>query len=299
MEHKHWWSLGQCVTGGDTSPDQQTPPHNTWETFYQRLSSMCRRQVGQHGAHWGESPTIFSFLFHSVSLSPSSRMSYLCFKTTSVRDVWLVLHSRAYTTQAGCSKASDASEHCVTLAVAAVVNVDLESWQLLRAQLVLSFPPDNRGLDNAWSLRQELNLPVCRSQINKTGKQWRGICCALDMIWMQDVFSISHSSDSWDFFFFFLVGGKGKADYTVTVCVCVTRQVYVCNCVNTEGVCMHLCTYIFCKVLTQQAMQADTAANIYALSSSKTLEGRWLVSCTCSVGIRFIMAVCFTLAAAL
>ena len=102
-------------------------------------------------------------------------------------------------------------------------------------------------------------------------------------------------------FFFFLVGGKGKADYTVTVCVCVcvTRQVYVCNCVNTEGVCMHLCTYIFCKVLTQQAMQADTAANIYALSSSKTLEGRWLVSCTCSVGIRFIMAVCFTLAAAL
>lgn len=159
------------------------------------------------------------------------------------------------------------------MAVAAVVNVDLESWQLLRAQLVPSFPPHNRGLDNAWSLRQELNLPVCRSQINKTGKQRRGICCALDMIWMQDVFSISHSSDSRDFF---LVGGKGKADYTVAVCVCVyvTRQVYVCNCVNTEGVCMHLCTYIFCKVLTQQAMQTDAAANSYALSSSKTLEGR-------------------------
>lgn len=47
-----------------------------------------------------------------------------------------------------------------------------------------------------------------------------GICCALDMVWMQAVFSFSHSSDSWDFFG---VGGKGKADYTVAhrVLLCV------------------------------------------------------------------------------
>lgn len=68
--------------------------------------------------------------------------------------------------------ASDASEHCVTLAVAAAVNVDLESWQLLRVQLVLSFPPDIRGPDNARSLRQELNLLVCRSQKSRAGQQY-------------------------------------------------------------------------------------------------------------------------------
>lgn len=42
-------------------------------------------------------------------------------------------------------------------------------------------PPDNRGLDDAWSLRQELNLPWCRSQINKTGKQRRE--SAAPLIW--------------------------------------------------------------------------------------------------------------------
>lgn len=69
--------------------------------------------------------------------------------------------------------ASDASQHCVALAVASVVNVDLEPWQLLRVQLVPSFPPDSRGPDNVRSLRRELNLLVCRSQVNKTGKQSR------------------------------------------------------------------------------------------------------------------------------
>ncbi len=134
---------------------------------------------------------------------------------------------------------------------------------------------------------------------NKQNRQTvEGICCALDMIWMQDVFSISHSSDSWDFF----SGWKGESrlhSRSVCACVYVTLQVYLCscgNCVNTVGVCVHLCTYIFCKVLTQQAIQTDTAANSYVLSSSRVMEGRWLASSTWSVGIWFIMAVCFTLA---
>lgn len=105
-----------------------------------------------------------SFLFHSVSqdIIPLSELL--------LHPIFDLLSTVGLTER---GPASDASEHCVTLAVAAAVNVDLESWQLLQVQLVLSFPPDIRGPDNAWSLRQELNLLVCRSQINRTGKQWR------------------------------------------------------------------------------------------------------------------------------
>lgn len=152
--------------------------------------------------------------------------------------------------------ASDASEHCVTLAVAAVVNVDLESWQLLRVQLVLSFPPDIRGPDNAWSLRQELNLPVCGSQINRTGKQWRESAGLL--IWFGcRMFLAFHTQVILGIFCF---GGWVERVKPITqslsVCLCayVTLQVNVCNCV-------HLFTYVSCKVLTQHAMQTDTAAS--------------------------------------
>lgn len=68
---------------------------------------------------------------------------------------------------------------------------------------------------------------------NKQNRQIaKGICRALDMIWMQDVFSISHSSDSWDIFFS-PVGGKGKADYTVRNSVYMTLQVYAFKCAFT------------------------------------------------------------------
>lgn len=142
--------------------------------------------------------------------------------------IWcLTLHSRAYREQAGCTKASDALEHCVTLAVAAVVNVDLESWQLLRVQLVLSFSPDIRGLDNAWSLRQELNLPVCRSQINKTGKQWRESAALL--IWFGcRMFSAFHTQVILGIFF---SGWKGESrlhSRSVCVPVCTWLRRFVC-----------------------------------------------------------------------
>lgn len=159
--------------------------------------------------HISHRPVCFSFLLQSVSLSEFS------------------------------SEASDASEHCVTLAVAAVVDVDLETWQLLRVQLVLSFPADNCGLDNAWSLRQEPNLPVCRSQVNKTGEQWRE--SAVLLIWFGcRLFSAFHTQVILGIFFG--VGGKGKADYTVAhrVLLCVrdsaglwvNGQLWVCTCVH-------------------------------------------------------------------
>lgn len=70
-----------------------------------------------------------SWLFPFFSLPPSHCPSgcHTSLNTTSVSDVWLALHSRTYRQQAGCTEASDASKHCVTLAVAAVVNVDWEA----------------------------------------------------------------------------------------------------------------------------------------------------------------------------
>lgn len=165
----------------------------------------------------------FLFLFPFFTI----QQDVLPLKTTSVSDAWLALPSRAYREKAGCTKASDASQHCVTLAVAAVVNVDLESWQLLRVQLVLSFPPDKRGLDNAWSLRQELNLLGCKSQINKAGKQWRESAALL--IWFGcRMFPAFHTQVILGIFF--SVGGKGKADYTDAQCVpvCVRDSAGLC-----------------------------------------------------------------------
>lgn len=120
-----------------------------------------------------------------------------------------------------------------------VVNVDLVSWQLLQVASSPVFPSWQRMVITSWAQSAGMQQP------NKQNRPTvEGICCALGMIWMQGVFSISHSSDSWDFLF--SVGGKGKADYTVTqrvpVCTWLCRfQLVSCACT-----CVHA---YFCKVL--------------------------------------------------
>lgn len=105
------------------------------------------------------------------------------------------------------------------MAVAAAVNVDLEPWQLLRVQLALSFPPDNRGFDNAWSLPQEPNLPACRSQVNKTGKQWRE--SAVLLIWFGcRLFSAFHTQVILGISFEWVERGT-PITQSLTVCLCV------------------------------------------------------------------------------
>lgn len=142
---------------------------------------------------------------------------------------------------------------------------------------------------------------ACMQEPNKQNRQTvEGICCALDMIWMQDVFSISHSSDSWDFYFFFS-GWKGESRlHSCSVCACK------CVCVRdpaglmclTVGSCVH--TPVHIHIL----QSSDTASHrqiwqTTVLSPSKTMERRWLGSSTWFAGIQLITAVCFTLAMAL
>lgn len=79
-----------------------------------------------------------------------------------------------------------------------------------------------------------------------------GICCALDMVWMQAVFSFSHSSDSWDFFW---RGWKGESRlHSCSLCPSACTWLYrVMGKWVTAG--MHLCACIFWK-------NSDTASHI-------------------------------------
>lgn len=77
----------------------------------------------------------------------------------------------------------------------------------------------------------------------QTRQTLKWICCALDMIWMRDVFEVSHSSDSWDCFF---SGWKEESRlHRQPVHVCMR----VCLCAP-----VHLCAEMFCKVSIQRSM---------------------------------------------
>lgn len=77
---------------------------------------------------------------------------------------------------------------------------------------------------------------------------------------MQAVFSISHSSDSWDFLFF-LVGGKGESRLygqvpCSCVCVFVNMTLQVIGVSVGKTVCivtLHLCTHVSDKASRVEA----------------------------------------------
>lgn len=130
----------QCVTGRGASPCCPEPHRSIRAMLYQRLPPQrCLAYLASAGdkgdkaevteAYLLTSLFLSPFRFHSgfLPLSPSCHPSL---KTTCVSDDRLTPHSTLYREQAGCTTASDASEPCVSLAVGAVVNVDLESWQL-------------------------------------------------------------------------------------------------------------------------------------------------------------------------
>lgn len=68
---------------------------------------------------------------------------------------------------------------------------------------------------------------ICERAGVKTGQWCKRICSALDMIWIQAVFNISHSSQ----LPFFLVYGKGEVDdpNEPRSWVCLSLQVHDCN----------------------------------------------------------------------
>lgn len=106
-------------------------------------------------------------------------------------------------------QASDASEHCVSLAV-----VLLLMWFSSHGSFVNTASPVS-PCRQPWAWQCMVITTSAQSagmqEPNKQNRQIaKGICRALDMIWMQHVFSISHSSDSWDFFFF-SSGWKGES----------------------------------------------------------------------------------------